>query len=402
MAIGLKSGKKPNIIIVIAAAVLALAVILGAVLGITVSVKNARAVLRYEGVRLNEGVVNYLAATFKSDYMHYLKTELQIDTAEDSEFFWSLLASEDGKTYGDMLTERISLEIRTTTVGAYLFDRNASLSREQKSALKLACEEVLDYKAGGDVERFNEISASFGFDYEDFCFATELLYKESLARNAIFGFDGQVLSLEGYEREREEFLSTYSHVKLLFVNTDKGYKKNDDGSYTEYTLTDSQRAERFAEISEIRKLISGVGTDTDEDVMSSIMFDALIEEHPFNDNHDKGGFYFSPTADYSLGFEGAYPGVVLTALNMEEGEYEEVAFSEGVCFIYKYSVEPYAYVVSSNSEFFDDFYYDLADYVYYKSKNELSKDVEEKDYFKNFDYLSVGCNWDLVATVGAR
>ena len=400
MSTGVKMRKKPNIIFIVAVGLLAIAVILGAALGITIGVKNAKAVLRYEGVRLNEGAVNYLAATFKSDYIHYLKTELQLDTAEDSEFFWSLLANEKGETYGDMLAERVSLEIRTTVVGAYLFDKTSSLTKAQKDALKLSCEEVLDFKAGGDVERFNEISAPFGFDYDDFCFATELIYKESLARNSIFGSDGQVLSLEGYEREREEFLSTYSHVKLLFINTEKGYKKNDDGSYTEYALSESQRAERFAQIFETRKLISGLSTDTDEDVMSSIMFDALIEEHPFNDNHDKSGFYFSPTAEYSIGFEGAYPGVVVKALNMKEGEYEEVPWSEGVCFIYKYSVEPYAYVASSNSEFFDDFYSDLADYLYYKSKKELSAEIIEKDCFKSFDYISIGCNWDLVATVG--
>ena len=58
---------------IVIAALLATVIVLGAVLGIVIGVRNSKYVMFYEGVGVNEGVVNYLSSYYKNLYMQQFR-----------------------------------------------------------------------------------------------------------------------------------------------------------------------------------------------------------------------------------------------------------------------------------------------------------------------------------------
>ena len=142
--------KKPNPLFLTVVITVALALLFGAVMGIILAVRNARAVVSYGGVRMDKGVASYLAATYKDIYIKKL-IDNQI-YAYDHEEFWKE-EYEEGVTFGELLRSETENYIRSVAVGAYLFDRYSTLSREEKKNIRDAAEAVLSDKAGGDRTR---------------------------------------------------------------------------------------------------------------------------------------------------------------------------------------------------------------------------------------------------------
>lgn len=403
---GIKFFSTNRVLKITVAALLAAVLAFGLVLGAIVGVRSALSLVSFGTARLDRGVVNYLASTYKYEYIAYLikpveKGGLGIDYAYDGEDFWNEESTiQQGVTWGEVMSAAVSEKIKRVAVGAHLFTEGARLTREDKAAIKAACAEVLEYKAEGDKKKFNELAAPYGFNYRDFVNATELIYKAMTAEYALLGTSGEALSDASYHSEREEFLSeSYSRVKLLFISTSRGYRKNDKGEYIEYTLSDAERAAVYERIAEVRRLIDAVGTGAESE-MSSVAFTELTREFPFNVSHIDTGFYFSAQSRYSLGFEAEYPGVVSAALEMKSGEYREVAWSGGACFIYKYGTEASAYAMSNTAIFFEDFFTLLSSHVYSEMLSEGAKEVKIKDKFSEIDYTKIECNWDLVAVIG--
>ena len=388
------------------AALLAVVLIFGSVLGVISAVRSIRSVVSYGTARLDRGVVNYLASTYKNEYIAYLirpieKGGLGIDFAFDGKDFWESESTVfEGLTWGEAMSNSVSEKIKRVAVGAHLFGTGAKLTREDREAIKAACAEVLEYKAGGDKNKFNELAEPYGFDYRDFVNATELIYKAMTAEYALYGTSGEALADASFHFEREDFLKeSYSHVKILFISTSTGYRKGEGGEIIPYTLSDSERAEVFEKIAEVRRLIAAVGTDA-KSQMSSVAFTNLMKEHPINSQFIETGYYLSASSRYSAGFEALCPGLVKTALEMKIGEYRETSWEDGACFIYKYPTEESAYAISNTSDFFDDFFTLLSSHLYTEMLGELITEVKVKDAFLNIDYTEIECNWDFLAVVG--
>ena len=149
-----------KLIPIIVAAMLALIVLFGVVLGIIALVREVNAVVSYNGVTLTEGVTAYLASTFKQSYLLHLNREGY--DAMDTEVFWES-EDMDGVVFGDSLRRECETYIRNITAAAYLFDLYGSLSSEAKAEINKGVAEVLDYKADGSVKKFNEMSKDMGF-----------------------------------------------------------------------------------------------------------------------------------------------------------------------------------------------------------------------------------------------
>jgi phosphoglycolate phosphatase len=80
--------------------------------------------------------------------------------------------------------------------------------------------------------------------------------------------------------------------------------------------------------------------------------------------------------------------VVERALEMSVGEYEKVACSIGVCYIYKENVVSGAYD-DEEDPFFSDFYSDASEYLYAEILDIIAPEVTVKDKFYEVDYSEI-------------
>ena len=385
---------------------LSLVLCFGAVFGIIAAVRNAKAVMKYGSVYLSEGVASYLAATYKTSFIKGLGIDVY-----DSPEFWER-EFRDGVSYGELLREETESYIRQVVAGTYLFDRYTSLTRDEKKAIKRAAEEKLDYLYNSDKNAFNESAGSMGFDYSDFEEATEMLYKYSRARSAIYGSEGEVLSSSAaYYGQCDRYYEKYSHVKLLFIRTETEYVTDENGNRVTENgkdktepLNSADRAQRLADISAIATAIEALKTGENMQ-MTPLLFDTYLEKYSYDDEFDKGGYYFAPDSAYTALYlnnpEGItdYKAIAKTALEMEEGEYAKVQYNDGICYIYKYEREERAYTISRYSEFFEDFYSLAADYLYYENLKVIASEVDVREKFYNIDPALIPKNAYVIAKV---
>lgn len=373
-----------SLIFTVIGVLIAAVIVLGIAVGAVIGVRNSRAVMRYEGVRLNEGELNYLLFSYKYDFLASFSEKDGVIVSNSQGFFEST-EPESGRSYGELLNEWGTAYVKNVMVGAYLFDRYSSLDKNIKERLDSAVEERITQVSGGDKNAFDDICAEYGFDSGDMRSAIELVYKYKAARTEIYGEDGGVLSLSDYSAECNEYLlSSYAHVKLLFVSTEHRYVKNDAGEYVEMDLDPDGVAEAVSDIERIRELITGYNMGAGEQ-MSPVAFEKFEEKYLFIPELIPGGYYFSASSEYSAYFESKYENVVTTALAMDINSYAETEWEEGVCFIYRYPVESGAYSFSINEDFFGDFYSDASEYLYGKTVSLIGQEVIVKDGYKEID-----------------
>lgn len=386
-----------KVIPIVVISLLVVVLLFGIILGTISLIKEAGSVMSYGGVTVSPGVASYLISTYKTTHIESVKKEL-IGTGiqfMDTETFWAETKEGGDITYGDELISECTSFVKGTLICAYLFDRVASLTALDRETINTGVAEVLDIKAGGSVTKFNEMAEPMGFTFDDFKEATELLYKAERAKTAIYGTDGKNLMASSNVSLCEEYLSSMSHVKLLFIRTEDRFTYDEEGNrVTEngvdklVPLSDGEKAERLSDIALIKKMIENIKTG-DGTEMSPEAFDTwyTYRENMYNDDPDNSslGYYFGDLSAYTAEFAKAYPAVIDEAIKMEIGEYSMVETSTGVCFIYKYEPVKYAYTVTSLEHFFADFYSDAATYHLMSSVEELGADVTVKDSFSEID-----------------
>lgn len=375
--------RSKRVFVKFSAVFLSCVLLVGVIFGAIGIVRNVRAVVKYKGIYLNEGVVNYLASSYKYDFMSAL-TRSGVE-AYDSPLFWQS-TSEDGVKWADALADGTERYIRRVVVGSYLFDKNTRLNSNDKAVISKAIEEVVSYRAEGSTKKFDEIGAEMGFTYKDFQKAAELLYKYEMAEAVIFGYDGSALESGGFTAECSEFFeSAYSHVKLLIIRTDGELVTDETGKQTVSEYDDDKRAEVLSDIEEIRALIDNPSGDVDNYVMNEEAFDWYINKYKTGTVNDTEGYYFSYSASsassYSKEFAKDAPEVVKLAVSMGIGHYAECELEFGVCFIYKCPLEENAYTRIALSHFFEDFYENASTYVYSKSVDVYIGDVTVKEKY---------------------
>ncbi|MBE6532296.1 MAG: hypothetical protein E7676_02155 [Ruminococcaceae bacterium] len=363
---------------------LAIVLVFGGVLGIVVGVKNAKAVVKYGNVMIDEETANYLVSYYK---MLYLK-ELNLSgiAVSDRESFWESEA-DDGKSYAEHFKTAVREYIASVVVAADIYLTHSTYTPDDKLSVALTCEEILKYKAQGDVSLFNEKCEKYGFTYEDFSNAAALLYKAQRAEVILYGEEGE--NLKNFPEECEKYFSTYSHVSLLFLrdetlvatDAEGNYVKDDEGNVVFRDMTESERAEREALAEEIRGKISAGSMSADE-------FEGYLARSDSDEQMSESGYYFNPSATTTALFAESYAEVVDSALDMQIGEYREVDTSVGVCFIYKYERTEAAYADTDNP-FFSDFYADAVPYLYGEVLAELTPNVKFKDAYEDIDVVAI-------------
>ena len=389
--------RSKRVFIIFAAAFLGLVLIFGAVMGSIALIKSSSSVVKYKGVYLSEGVTNYLGASYKYDFMAALSKGGV--NCYDSVDFWSSEA-ENGKTYGDLLKENTQTYIREVAVGAYLFDRYTRLNKSDKKAISNAIDEVLDFRADGDVERFNEIAEPMGFDFKDFKKASQLLYKYRMAKTVIFGYEGEALKSGSFDSECETYFeSEYSRVKLLIIRTDGEFVKDSvtgEMTFSEYDANTKAKVEE--DIAYVRKLIENRENESSdpEGWIDEEIFDSYIKKYSTDTVNDTEGYYFSSFSSYSYEFAEEAPETVRLSLTGKVGHYYETALSYGVCFIYKTELCAGAYADTQVSHFFVDFYNNASTHMYYAMLEAYLSDVTFKDKYDIDAPITTPYNYELI------
>ena len=330
--------RSKRIFVIFSAAFLACILTVGTVFGAIGISRRNNSVMSYKGIYLRDGVANYLVATYKYDFMSTL-TRSGIE-CYDSPNFWQS-ETEDGITWAEVLEDNTERYLKRVIVGSYLFDKNTRLNANDKAVIEKAVAEVLDYRADGSVERFNEIGETMGFTYRDFEKAAQLMYKSEMAEAVIFGYDGASLESGYFSEECDAYFeNAYSHVKLLIIRTDgELITDSETGKEIISEYDEATRANVEADIARIRELIYNHNNDVEANQMSVDAFDWYINKYKTGTVNDTEGYYFSSSSSYSLEFAADAPEVVKLSLSTDIDYYAECELDFGVCFIYRYELE---------------------------------------------------------------
>ena len=391
--------------IILTVAITLIAVILfGSVTGIIVAVRNERSLVTLGSVRIEKSTAAYLATSYKSTFMQKYK-------ANDTVTFWES-EYQDGKTYGRLLEEETEAYIREVAVGAYLFDRYAVLTTDERQKLKDTAANAVQRFGCKDVAEFNRRTKNMGFDFEGFSSALILLYKRQEAQRRIFGDGGTTLKLPAYQGECEKYYSHYTYAKLLVIRTEFEYATNQNGSpvynnagdRVTRPLTDEEYAERVADIAEIRDAIEAKKNGTNNQ-MTEEFFDIMLAKYEI-DEYTTTGRFFSPVdsvtgmpfADATAAFADEVGEELLEFIYTREiGEFAEIEIEGGICFVYRGDLIAGAYSSQTYELMFKDFYSDAADYLYLTTLTSLINTVTVKDKYRELvDIVDLPYNYEFV------
>ncbi|MBP3401495.1 MAG: hypothetical protein J6K85_00380 [Clostridia bacterium] len=157
---------------------LAIVLGLGGVFAVSLGIKNARAVVKYEKITIDEETLNYLCAYYKAMYIDELKAE-NID-ASDTQQFWSD-NTQYGITYGEHFRAQFRMYVASLAAAANHYSNHSLYTPDDKLTVTVTCDNVLTNEAQGDVSIFNSIGKKYGFNYNDFQNAAALIYKAQRA-----------------------------------------------------------------------------------------------------------------------------------------------------------------------------------------------------------------------------
>lgn len=395
--IPLQRGQK--ILIVFVAAFVLAAMLLGAVLGISVAIESASAVAKYEGVNVDEDTAKFLSSYHKYTYIALLRAE-GIEAYDDDEFWYS--SDENGKTYAKSLAEGARAFISDILISNYYYDRYASLDSTARDAISDTINAVVD-RFYGDTGALKEALAECGLTYSAFTRATEMMYKASRAKSIIYGASGSTLRSEEYLGDCETYLAEYSRVKLLVIRSENTFvldeneeRVTDGGGYKMRDLTEEEKSERAELIAKIDSEIEGYRTGADVQ-MSEGLFESYIAAQREGDSEiDAKGYYFAVASDYTVAFaEDVSRDIVETALTMNIGEYAKVTTDFAVCYLYRCAPLTGAYLDTSETGFFADFYSDAADFLFLDLLSRLRVYAQFNDKLSDADITEVGYDSDL-------
>jgi len=370
---------------------------------------RGKVILSYKSDRMREGVFSFLYSYYRyripaSDYYKSLGVK---DTAA----FWDRLRS-NGETEGEYYGKIALRLVEETLVAAALYDSCATMTASQRTAVKEAEEAVLlySYKGGGSKEAFNEKAAPMGFDWQDFCDGTLLLWKAEHARTALYGASGSGIGEEDADRYLRE---NYYALKLIFVRTENTFVIDaatgapvvgDDGRYETRSLTEKEREEAEAHLAAVRAGLADGLTD-------EAAFDALYLEH--SDNTAGKGIselhYLTrtgadATSAYTAAFAADFPALVEAAEEMTEPLVTREIFIKGLgyFFLLPTAVTDGAYHEKSLSECFSDDFFDHASAALFTQR--LSEEVGKlriraQDFIDALDFPNTIPNKSLYAVV---
>ncbi len=371
-----RKAKGKRFLLIFVCIFLALVIGIGSAVGIYLAVKSSKTAVRLGNISVSEGSARFLVSTFKSDYIALLSNNKI--AAYDSERFWNSEA-EDGTKYRDMLDSYIKDRLLSLAASASIYKDTLGKEDSRRVAENTA-EEILSLRFDGDKSRFNAEAEPYGFDYDDYTDAIELLYCESAAMEAIYGKNGE--NLERYPEQCDDYFDSFVRVKILFLMENDRYSLDENGNYIEnpedggktaltHPMSESEKASRAALIERLRSLVAGTGSESiTENTVDYYQKSAKGDyEKSDGDPYWKDGayigYYFNKDSRATELFSERYEGVVEAALDMKVGEYRIVDCPtiDGVCLIYRCEAERKAYQNEDNP-FFTDFYENASSYLY--------------------------------------
>ena len=313
------SKKQSRAVIIFVSVFLLALLIFGLVMGIISAVKHAGAVYSYNGTVMDRRVAAFFASRYKVDYFSALKNEGHKPT--DDEEFW---ASEykDGVSFRENYAKLLDAHLKEILVANYIFDNCRSLTSEDKAEIEKTVSEVLDYKADGSVDKFNEMAEPYGFDYDSFKSAVTMYYKASNAFIAMFGESGVNISSDS--TVCGSYLNEYTHVSLIIVR--EGTEVNHiegEGDKNAY-LGETERAERLEYISSIHSALEAYKNGTDGKMTATSFENWLDDEENSATTWRDIGYYFNENAESTAEFAELFPEIVERAYQMELYSFDEV------------------------------------------------------------------------------
>ena len=358
------ASRTKRIIIIAVSALLGAAILFGAILGITLAVKNASYYAYVDGVGIDRGVSNYLVSYFKAKYKAELTARLgESGNVTDVPAFWNQKTHPDvATTYGDLLKLYVENEIRYLLAANSLFDKNFDMTYEHRAEVAVATNEILEFMHGGDIAAFNEEAQKYGFDFDDFKKATEMLYKRNFLGVTLFGYDGGGISKDA--EFCESFFAGYTRASFLFIRTDNTYTydadgnkiTDSDGKYVTRPLDEEERAERAADIEKLQGIIDGK--------YELALYDDIWQKYAKENNEELYSCYFTDGSALKVDLASKYSAVVSAAEGAEVLSITRVDDSKsddgnsfiGSCFIYRFELEEGKYKEKDDAGYFDDFY----------------------------------------------
>ncbi len=359
--------KKNRALLIIVCIFLSALFCFGAVLVTVNLVRNARYVASYDGYGMDEGVIAYFASAYKMSYVSNLPPD-EAARAERDEDFWDSIPEGGTRTYGEDLKLGFENYVREILVANALYlSAGADYSEQVERAVSYITD---DAAFGGSIDAFNLAVAEYGFDYDDLTDAAELYYRYLKAARSIYGEVGEYVSVAGCS----EYLKTYSHVKMIFVESSY-LSENKNGSGADIAALRSAMAAGLVSEEQIDYLMKH----------NSIKIEGGVD----------GEYYFGVSSEFTVKIGSTHPdihAVLEKALTMSVGECAEMPYPNGVCFIYRCAPEEGVYANSDYDLYFEDFYIDAADYLYKKEVKSLLPEVKIKESFFDVDIVSMPKN----------
>ncbi len=362
-----------------------IAITIGAVAGVISAVNNSPYIIYSEGVGVDEGLLNYFTAYYKT---YYFKKN-SIPGTSDTEEFWnrSPYAPATNTTNEQFFKVELEAFIKKLIASNVIFDEMFSLSSTDRKEIKIAMQNVFARLQVDSKSEFNEAVKEFGFDYSDFKRASEMIYKDYVWSNYAFGVDGS--NMQSYPEYCNEFLNEYSRVKFIFIRTENTFKLDEEGnrivengSDVTVALTEEEKAERQQYIDIIKECVDGINAGTNDKSGFDKYASDIRKAYGEITVYETDGYYLYSSSEFTSAFYNDIPNAAKAALELElgEGSYIELKADEdgfaGYCFMYRDEVDESAYYDTSEEGFFADFYALAKNALY----NEM---IDEYDNFES-------------------
>lgn len=419
--------KTRRIIIITVCVILALAILLGAVLGIVTAVRNASYVMKIDRVGIDKGVASFLISLYKYEYV------ASYTGASDSDSFWNK-ARVTG-TEGDLFNYEATEYLKEILAANALFDSYAKLTNEDKKKINLATTEILNFKASGSEKTFNEKTKEFGFDFDDFKRGSEMIYKASVVLTRVFGDGGSNMQTMFGDWCNTFYENNYIKAKILIIRTEDTFKYDENGEAVYETdaggnkihatrpLTPAEKEERLQYVTKLDSLAAAL-RESPNSTITRNQFNNLLTEiaEKYNENVTsavKDGYYLMRKTNVETGYGNEqlitsdYTGkmnidhIVRELYSLDEGEiyvYESgaaVAEDDAVssfsykCYAYRMEKNEGAYADSTLEHFFWDFNSLAAYFLYVDLIKEKVSDVELKKKWDDMNPVSIPMNKDI-------
>ena len=397
--------KRNRAVIIFVSVILAAILIFGVTLGIISAVRHAGAVYSYNGAVMSSEVAAFFTSRFKVDYFTALRNEGHMPI--DDEEFWGS-EYKDGVSYRESFAKLLDDHLKEILVANYIFDNFRTLTGEEKEKIEKTVSEVVEYKADGSVEKFNEMASEFGFDHKSFKEAVTMYYKAANAFSAMYGEGGVKISADA--TVCGSYLNEYTHVSMIIVREGTELKKNESEGERNVYLSEAERAERAEYIANIHSALNAYKNDTDGKMTTTAFENWLDDKENSATAWREVGYYFNENAEKTAEFSELFPDVVKKAYEMENYSFDEVEMTVTIemedggeyeeklhVFMYKYPPTDGAYADENAANYwFSDFYSDAAVFVYSRYLEEYREGVKAGGYYGKFDGESIPANIELV------